>query len=139
VSATAQAEAELGLLLLEANHSRRRIPTGDTGRMTTIAIKYLTRYKPHGLIGWSVRAQVGESPRAYARRAIRCLIARCTQAGVSCPLSAPNAEGVGLRDGHGSGARGGAVRLVSQIERALARDGAEPGVSLDDEERAALE
>lgn len=104
-----------------AARPRKRILTAWTDYATTIASQMLAPYVPAGLYQWLVRAFVGESPRAYARRVIRCMIARSVQAGTPSTLRAANAEAVGMMDGHGSTtARGYAPALVSRIERICA-------------------
>lgn len=129
---TERLTAELALRLTEAccgpdqagqsgaARPRKRILTAWTNHATTIAHKMIQPHVPAGLLQWLVRAYVGESPRAYARRAIRCMIARSVQAGTPSTLRAANAEAVGMRDGHGATtARGYAVRLVGCIERVV--------------------
>lgn len=123
--------AELALALTEeccGTAHRSRILSDRTQTATSIASAALQPYVPAGLLHWLVPAQVRESPRGYARRVIRCMIARATQAGTPSSLRAENAEHVGMRDGHGSTtAWGFAVDLVSTIERAIDRRGAIDG------------
>lgn len=118
--------AKLSLALTEAccsGSARKRILADRTHAATHIASRMLSPIVPPGLYEWLMRAQIRESPRGYARRVVRCLVARCASAGVRLPLSAVAAEGVGMRDGHGSGARRSrsATSLVSTIERIIDR------------------
>jgi hypothetical protein len=137
---TKAAITELALLLTEGcaiKAQQPRINTGATHVATDIASKYLTPHVPAGLMQWLVAAQVRETPRQYARRAILCLVARSTQAGLPCTLSHEGAEAVGQRDGHGSVTRGGnpagrVVQIVSSIERTIAR-----GTETTDDSQAA--
>lgn len=122
---TKAAITELALLLTEGCAIRAqqpRINKDATNVASNVASKYLTPHVPAGLQQWLVAAQVRETPRQYARRAVLCLVARSTQAGLVCSLSHEGAEAIGQRDGHGSTLRRGkAVRDVSLIERTIAR------------------
>lgn len=120
--------AEIALAITERCCSgafRKRILTDATYRATEIAADIMRPLVDPGLWYWSVGAQVRESPRSYARRAVRYLIARCAQAGLSSPVAHPHSGSaeVGMLAGHGVTTDfGGGPLAVSRIERSLDRE-----------------
>ena len=103
---------------------RKRILADRVHRATDAARALLLPHVPAGLWYWLVDAQVRESPRAYARRAVRYLVSRAAQAGREIQLERAHDGSVvvGMMPGHGVATEWGAgPQAVSHIERALDR------------------
>ncbi len=93
-----------------------RIGSADWQREVAFATaaSVLRPHVPAGLWQWAVKPQPRESARAYARRAVRYLIARCAEAGVECSLRHKGAEVLGMLGAH-IGASG--PTLLDCVER----------------------
>jgi len=81
-----------------------------------IAGDALRPYVPDGVWHWLRSPWSGERRAAYARRVVMCMIARCAEAGVICPLKHGGAETLGMLAGH-IGAD--ATESVSCIEKSM--------------------
>lgn len=92
-----------------------RIGAGRESQASDIAGRHLAPFVPAGLRGWLIQPRERESARAFARRAARCLIGRCAQAGIGCDLTHAGSETIGMLVGHVR--HRAAITTISALER----------------------
>lgn len=99
-----------------AHQCGARILRSERSRAKDLVSYHLRPYVPVGLWQWVLQPRDREGAHAYARRSVRYLIARTTEAGVASDLRDQSVELVAMMAGHTSGRGRSGSRLVSNLE-----------------------